>query len=230
MKNLLLSAAVVLTAVSAMAQNPIVNNPDNKPYLGVRLSVDGTIPGDIKSGIVSVDKFNHGAGLSVGAVYNYPVVANFYVEPGVSLYYDTYAINHEVFDDVVDVKHASLRQFGLKVPVMLGYHFDFSPKFNLGVFTGPELNVGFSNDEYVTTSAQVEPGVKVEVHSAPSVYGDNGYMNRVDCGWKIGVGANICKNYYVSLSGTIGMTNVLKNYNGATMHNNGFQLTLGYNF
>ncbi len=227
MKKLALFAAAVTVALGAAAQNSVVNNPDNKAYLGIRLSADALIPGNVKAENISVKKYGAGPGVSLGAVYNIPIVANFTVEPGVEFYYGSESIEESALNNL-NYKNRSLRQFGMRVPVMLGYHFDFNNNFSLNVFTGPMLNVGITNDYYLTTKLNNEGD---SYHWSGTMYNDEG-LNRVSGAWRLGVGATFKQKYYVALSGDMGFTNLLKNNaNGNyTMKQNAFHLTLGYNF
>lgn len=234
MKKLFLLSLVALASLGVSAQKNILNNPNNKPYFGARMSIDASIPGDVKytveNSTLSTSPYGTGGGISLGGVYNIPVVANLYVEPGVDLYYHTNSINVGNFigeeSSNSNYSHRSLRKFGMRVPVQLGYHFDFNPQTSFAVYTGPVLNVGFSNDYYLTTKEHNN----IQSHFSGSMYN---IMNRVDLSWRIGVGVNFLKNYYVGLSGNIGMLNMMKNNVkdvDTKMHENGFQLTLGYNF
>ena len=237
--------AIALMGVASMvsAQSRIVNNPDNRPYFGARLSVEAAQPGSIEAGNIKKDVFKPGAGLSIGAIYNQPVVANFYIEPGLELYYNTTKFNTDdsQFQNV-HLKSNSTRSFGMRVPVMLGYHFDFSPKFSVAIQTGPVLKVGFSDDYYLTSETRFSQrdSEAYRWHASGSMYNDNVYtgagvvnaFNRVDCSWRISLGFNFLKNYYAALSGDIGMVNQIKHSNNGAYkrYNNLFQLTLGYNF
>lgn len=235
MKKLLLLSLAAIASIGASAQSSITNNPNNKSYFGARLSVDASIPGNLKythgSTSFSTDPFGTGGGVSVGGVYNIPVVANLYIEPGMELYYNTNSINVGNFmgdDDIInrDFSHRSLRKFGMRIPVLAGYHFDFTPNLSLLAFSGPVLNVGFSNDYYLTTKERSN----MQSHVSGSMYED---MNRINLSWRIGVGVNFLKNYYFALSGDMGMLNMMKQPgNGikAKMYENGFQMTFGYNF
>lgn len=227
MKKLALLAAAATVALGAAAQNTVVNNPDNKAYLGIRLSADALIPGNVKAENVSLKELGAGPGVSLGAVYNIPIVANFTVEPGVEFYYGAESIEESALGNF-NYKNRSLRQFGMRVPVMLGYHFDFSRDCSLNVFTGPLLNVGITNDYYTTTKLN---DVGVSNHWSGSMYNDEG-LNRVSGAWRLGLGFTYKQKYYVALSGDMGFTNLLKNNaNGnVTMKQNGFHFTLGYNF
>lgn len=235
MKKILTASLVLLSAVGVSAQSSVLDNPDNKAYFGARISIDASIPGDVNAQLggmkISTDMFGTGGGLGIGAVYNAPIVANLYVEPGVDLYYHTNSINIPNFIDEElsnsDFANRSLRKFGMRIPVQVGYHFDFAQNLSLAIFTGPVLNIGFSNDYYI--SSKKEQGV--QFHESGSMYDS---MNRADLSWRIGVGVNFAENFYLALSGDIGMLNMIKNndpdFDKISMHENGFQLTLGYNF
>ena len=75
------------------AQNSIVNNPDNKAYFGIRVGGNLTCPGKLTSDDVGFSLFKNGGGIEVGGIFNGPIVANFYIEPGLKLYFDTYSAN-----------------------------------------------------------------------------------------------------------------------------------------
>lgn len=242
MKKTILLALTLLAGVGvASAQSRVLNNPNNKPYVGARLSVESSVPGDLEYSNVKKSVYNPGAGVSLGLVYNQPIVANFYVEPGVEFYYDTQKMD---LDDSslsnVRMKSHSARSFGMRVPVMLGYHFDFSPKVNLAVFTGPVLKVGFSDDYYLTSETEMVNNEAIRLHQSGSLYNDNAFTgaglsnayNRVNCSWRIGVGVNFLKHYYAGLSGDLGLVNKIKHDNNGAYNqkDNLFQFTLGYNF
>lgn len=163
-----------------------------------------------------------------------------YLEPGVGFYYNTMSIKKDYLDEELDelgieYKNRSVRQWGMRIPVNFGYHFDFADNFNLAIFTGPVLNVGFSMDQYV----KVKMG-NLEVKSTGSLYkaeekDEDDRFNRCNLDWRVGVGANF-NNYFIAVSGDIALTNgyhVAKNnskYYSTSYHQNLFQLTLGYNF
>lgn len=243
-KTILLAMAILAGASVASAQSRIVNNPDNKSYVGVRLNIESAVPGNVEYANNKVGVQKSGAGLSIGAIYNKPIVANFYVEPGLELYYNTTKFNENNLSlENLRWKSNSTRSAGMRIPVMLGYHFDFSPKVNVAVATGPVLKVGFFDDYYMTTETMQNPvtGNAERLHYSGSMYKPNSFnevgeyelsQNRVDCAWRISIGVNFLKHYYVGLSGDIGMVNQIKNTNNGAykMKNNLFQLNLGYNF
>lgn len=235
MKKIFLLAFAAISPLVSFAQHNGMDNNNNKSYFGLRLSIDASIPTDVNYRInnlsLSTEMFGTGGGVSVGAIYNIPVVANLFIEPGVDLYYHTNSINiPNFFGDEnasnTDYMSRSLRKFGMRIPVMIGYHYDFDSTLSAAFFTGPVLNIGFSNDYYLTTVETDD----VKFHYSGSMYDT---MKRANFSWRIGFGVNFFNNYYVGISGDIGMLNMMKNNSTKDhikMHENGFQLTLGYNF
>lgn len=225
-KHLLTAFALAAVAVSASAQDRIFNNPDNKGYFGIRVAGEVTCPGDITYGGLGLDAYKNGGGIEFGAIYNAPIVANFYLEPGLKFYYNAYSANKDMlgadddfdFDQLFD--SLSIRKFGMRIPVMAGYHFDFTDNVKVSVFTGPELEIGFTAKEHMKAN-----GYSV----SESVYGEDGGMNRVDLSWGFGAGVTY-KKLYIGVSGTVGMLNMLSDGDGMKFHENRASLTLGYNF
>lgn len=114
-----------------------------------------------------------------------------------------------------------LREFGFRAPLQIGYHFDFSA-FKLYAFTGPEFNLGVIGRNHYTEKSN---GTKVS--ESENMYSTEGGFNRFDTAWRIGAGISV-DNYYLSLSGSIGMLDRAKEE--ISWHQNVVSVTLGYNF
>lgn len=216
-KSVLALALAALGAFTVSAQD----YSSNSPYFGVRASLDISAPSSDPGNL-----YKNGVGFSVGAIYNYPVGGNFYFEPGASLYYNTWGFSEgsKIINDV-KLWDVSFRNFGLEIPLMFGYHFDFTPTTNLAVFTGPTLRIGFVNDMHYKAE-----GDGYELSDYQGMYGDNGMYNRFDCAWKFGVGINFSQ-YYIGVSGQIGMINLYQDEVQADhFRMNTVNFTLGYNF
>lgn len=223
MKKFILSVAISLMAIMpSLAQNSIFNNPDNKAYFGVRIGGEVTCPGNVSANHIGLDVFKSGGGIELGGIYNVPVVANFYVEPGVKFYYNTFSVKNDFVVDLQDdiiFNSVSFKKYGMRIPVMAGYHFDFTNDIKVSAFTGPELEIGFSAKEYIK-------GHNIEM--SESVYGEDGGMNRVDLLWGLGAGVTY-KQYYFGVSGSLGMLNMF-NDSDATFHENRVTFSVGFNF
>ena len=222
-KTLLTLALAVSGFFCANAQDKIFDNPDNKPYFGARFSIDIDCPTkmtakvyddnhitDIKSKV-----FKTGGGFELGGIYHYPIIANFYVEPGLGFYYNAYNFD-EAFKEE---QKGSIRKFGMAIPVMLGYHFDFTDDIKVSVFTGPELDVAFSGKAHWNEGD----------HSVyTNVYRKDGELHRANLLWDFGAGVSYQK-FYFAVSGGPGLCNMSK-VKGTSFHEGKARLTFGYNF
>lgn len=216
--TLVLAAAACLPM--AAQDNSIVNNPDNKAYFGIRLGGEITCPGDVTSQGVGISAYKNGGGVELGGIYNMPVVANFYIEPGLKFYYNTYSAKKSIIDAIdSDMSSASVKKFGMRIPVTAGYHFDFTDNTKVYVFTGPELEIGFSAKE----KAKSKSGISM----SENLYSEDG-MKRVNLLWSIGAGISY-QRYYFGVSGNLGMLNMIDQDN-VSFHESRVSFSLGYNF
>lgn len=195
-------AATTLLSLGATAQT--------SGHFGVRVGGEIACPGDISQDGVGVDAFSVGGGIEFGVVYTAPISTGFYIEPGLKLYYNQYSFNKDVID-----ADASIRKFGMRIPVQAGYRFGLTDEIGLHVFTGPELEIGFSAKEHQGSYSE-------------SLYGEDGGMKRVDLLWSIGAGVSY-KHFFYAVSGSLGMLNMLSD-SDAKFHENRVTFTIGYNF
>lgn len=242
MKRKLLTLAIAAVAALTATAQDIFDNPNNRPYFGVRASYELACPTNISyaGNKIESTSLGNGSGFNLGVIYNLPMWKNLYFEPGVSLYYNTWSINKGFALDVLEHEHeilvdkvnsASVRRWGLRIPLHIGYHFDFTPDIKVSVFTGPELELSLSGS--------VNYGVK-HASVTGDAFGDEGNFNRPDFKWRFGVGATFMDHYYVAVSGAVGICDMVKKYpyiyegnytkREAEMRSNVFDLTIGYNF
>lgn len=223
MKKYILAAVIgAISLLPSLAQSSLVNNPDNKAYFGIRVAPEITCPGSVTSDNIGISAFKNGGGIEFGGIYNVPVVANFYIEPGLKLFYNTYSLKDDFVGSIEDdmiFESVSFKKFGMRIPVMAGYHFDFTKDIKVSVFTGPELEIGFSAKEYIK-------GHNIDMSG--SLYGDEGDMKRVDLLWGVGAGVAYRK-FYFGVSGGIGMLNMFDD-SDIKFHENRVTFSLGYNF
>lgn len=192
MKKFALCAAVAAVMLSS-GEKAVASVFDNDNYdsseLTIRpvLSLDITCPGDIKAGdIFKVDALNSGAGLSFGAVVDVSLWHNLYLESGLKFYYHTVKVNDKLLDipdtelpDNINPVSASIREFGITIPVLAGYHFDFD-NLSLHVFTGPEFSIGLSGKSHASYTSG-----GTDLSASESIYDD---FRRGDIAWVIGAG------------------------------------------
>lgn len=212
----LITALSIAGAVQAQNINYLIENPDNKAYLGIRAGLD------ISSASGSIDgAYGNGAGFTIGAIYNIPLWKNLYFEPGVHIFYDTFKEsiltedNHIPVTEVIEI-NGSIRNFGFRIPLNAGYRFDFTDDISVSIFTGPVLNTNITaKGHYSGHSVSImEKGFK-----------------RFDLQWDFGASMSYAHNYYVSVTGAIGITRAYSfQVDGLSYRRNTCNIAVGYNF
>lgn len=234
------ATAILLSANAASAQSYLFDNPDNKAQLGARVALDFNSAAD--GGAM----YSNQPGFSIGAVYQIPLWMNLYFEPGLSIFYDTFgttrvnsipqfnadgsAMTDEDGEPVsLDYRiDGSMRNFGFRVPLNVGFHFDVTDEIKVGVFTGPQINLSL-----VARYHQQEIKVPGEEEPAwgTSLFGTKGFRH-IDLQWNFGV--NVCyQHYYMAMSGSVGMSDMKIGTDELLtrdIRRNQFCITLGYNF
>lgn len=213
-KKLFLSFIALCGTLSVSAQADIFDNPANKAYFGARLGLDVSSVSDNR-----YDSYSNGAGFSIGAIYQIPLYKNLYFEPGLSLFYDTFGQERQSADSnglpyQID---GSIRNFGFRIPLVAGYHFDFTDDIRIAPFTGPQLNASVSATEH-WDSREPRNG---------SIFGHHGFKH-FDLQWVFGVGVTY-QRYFASVSGSVGMTKCYSS-NADSFKRNIFNVSIGYNF
>jgi outer membrane autotransporter protein len=212
MKKLLFSLVAAACCLSAAAQSDIFDNPNNEAYLGARIGLDITTPAGTYT---NIDSYGNGAGFTIGAVYNIPVYKNLYVEPGLSIFYNSFSDKIYLDPSGMNELKGSIRNLGFRVPLVAGYFFDFTDDIRVAPFTGPQLNASIIARRHYD-------GLDSE-----SCFGSNGFKH-FDVQWLFGVGVTY-QRYYVAISGGVGLTRC---YSAADdrFRRNTFNIALGYNF
>lgn len=220
---LFLTLVIACCAAPAKAQTATTfSNPFNMPHFGIRVGGDIVCPGSISADNVGLKVFSSGGGIEFGAIYNLPLIANFYIEPGLKFYYNRYSMKKDFIDMIDDsgvISNVSFNKYGLRIPVMAGYRFDIAPSAGLHLFTGPEFEIGISAKEHVGDGS----------HSASAdLYGDDGGMRRADILWSIGAGIST-GHFIFSVAGSFGMLNMY-DITDVSFHENRVTFSVGYNF
>lgn len=234
-------AACLGCATAAQAASLVVDNPDNHPYFGARLGVD------ISSMANGGPWYSSKAGFSLGAVYNIPLFMNLYFEPGLSIFYDTFgtlkydAEANPLYQDgvpgqpeekVVQVD-GSIRNLGFRIPMNIGYHFDFAEDLSLKVFTGPQINFSFLA-KYHQNRYRLPVSDEIMESQSHSIFGTNGFKH-IDLQWNFGLGLDY-QRYYVGLTGSLGITKMMESKAlfpdnpHKKLRRDLFTITVGYNF
>lgn len=201
--QLLITIVFLICCVNGVVR---ASEPDTRPMWGVKAAIDLNLPGKWHTDDFKDKMYRPGFGVNIGAVYNVYLGKDFYFEPGLSLFYDTYSYyKFSVLgpDGMVVESDPSLYKVGLRVPVIFGRMFDFSEKFAMTIFTGPEISYAFAGEINAKNKDMFgEPGLRL--------FGKgDGCQRRVDCAWKAGIGFPT-GDWYVSLDVAFGLIDMLK--------------------
>lgn len=168
---------------------------------GLRAAFDINIPSKLGGRLngEKLEMFRIGCGGTLGAVYTHWFGNGVFIEPGASLFYDTYSFK-DLYIDAESKKPAdpSLYKFGVRIPLVIGYSYDLFESMPMRVYTGPELSYAFAGKIRVK-----DKGCPTDFNT--EIFGKDGFMNRVDCSWKIGLGvetdiATICMDVSVGMA------------------------------
>ena len=196
---------------------------DTKPMWGIKAAFDINIPGKWHFDGGSVDMLRHVFGGTVGGVCNIYLGHDFYLEPGVSLFYDTYSYKDIYIDAHSNSIDPTIYKIGLRIPVVAGYTFEFTDKFDMSVYTGPELSYVFKGGirgTYINSDNE-------DIGETLNPYGKHGMHRRFDCAWKIGL-AFPTEYVTLNIDAAIGITDICKN--DISMRENRFSIGLAHYF
>ena len=154
-------------------------------------------------------------GFKAGGVVNIPVVAGFYVQPGI--FYSTKGFKYN--GDLPGIESSTNLGY-IEVPVNALYRFDLGNAGGIFVSAGPYAAFAV-NGKTKTTLLGVETKTDVEFGS------DAGETKRFDYGLNAGLGYETPWGVYVRAQYGLGLAN-LSNINDGTVKNKGFQFSLGF--
>lgn len=228
-RNLVAILAIISIAFSSAAQS-VFNSGDNTPYWGLRGSLNVNIPGEYKTPIGKFD-YKTGAGFSIGAIYNIPVVANLYFEPGLSFYYDSFKMDELTFGtdegEIINTESPKVVQTGFRVPLNIGYRFDLFENGSISIFTGPEFGIGISAN--VKSNALESEGIKTNLYNDNNAMGADGAWHRFSASWNIGAQLAVGEHFVFGLVGNIGVSDLVES-DKVSFRENAIRITFGYDF
>ena len=225
MKRTIIMLAALASLLPTKAANIVVNNPDNHAFWGVRATFDYSVSTMVNytNAAYSFRPLKAAPGFQLGAIYNLPLVANLYLEPGVNFFYDTHKENIYVGTSITSSQaDLSYSRYGVRVPVMVGYHFDVWENASLKVFTGPEVSYGIGS----STSISYD-GNKADIIGFKPDFYDR--VKRFECSWDFGAGITF-SNIDISVAGSLGLLNANTAESSLDYKINRIYVAVGYNF
>lgn len=170
---------------------------------GAKASLDINVPGKWKVGDYSTKLYKSGVGFSVGGVYTNYVTDNFFIEPSLSVFYDTYSCDFTIQSDVNSIGvEPRTYKWGMRLPLVVGYTFDITDVFAVTVFTGPEFDYAFAGGYRLKDKT-----LQKEIDD--TLFGkEDGQQRRVSCSWKGGI-AFPFSNWRIDLEAVAGITDII---------------------
>ncbi|MDE6637323.1 MAG: PorT family protein [Muribaculaceae bacterium] len=201
MKKTLITLVIMISAISSYAQGDT--------GWGIRAAFDINIPSKLGGRLndEKLDLFRTGYGATIGAVYSYWISDFVFLEPGVSLFYDTYAYKDLIISDEKGKtieEDPSLYKLGVRIPVVIGYSYNLFDNLPMRVYTGPELSYAFSGSVRIKNKALLDG-------DEFTLFGKNGFMKPWDCAWKIGLGADF-DIATICVEASMGITDIYKDH------------------
>lgn len=186
---------------------------------GAKASLDFNVPGKWKIGDASFKMYDSGFGFSVGGVYSHYFTDNFFVEPSLSIFYDTYSGDFTIMEEVGTKEVVpGIYKVGLRLPVVIGYTFDITDEFAISVFTGPELNYAFAGGYRWKDKSLKEQLADMKLFGS-----DDGMQRRLSCSWKGGIGFPY-SDWRVDIEAAVGVTDIIQG--PASVKENRFTVSL----
>lgn len=198
MKKILILVALLVSALFSYAQGS----------WGVRAAFDINIPSNV-GGIPDIpgvdnkvlkEMYRQGYGGTIGVVYDHWLSNSIFLQPGLSLFYDTYSYKNLIIgEDSKQEKDPSLYKLGIRVPIVIGYSYNLVDVLPMRVYTGPEFNYAFAGDIRFENRDLVGD----DWH----LFGKNGEQRRFDIAWKLGLAAEL-DIATVAVEAAIGVTDL----------------------
>jgi len=173
-------------------------------------------------------------GYHVGAVMDWNVAKNLYVQPG--LYFTTRGA--KTSDEGMDMK---INMNYLQVPITVAYRFSVTEKVKIDLNVGPYVAFGlggkakFSEDDwddygyygydYDYDDDWDDWGESNDM----KMFGSEGLCKRFDAGLRFGAGVHF-QRFYLGLNYDLGLANIARESGLGKIKNGSFQISLGYNF
>lgn len=207
-------AVIVAFASTISAQNPAMS------YWGVRASYDITT----STKTTRIAQWRSGA--SVGIVYHGAFGSRWFIEPGMSLYYNPITLSGDLgYEKPAHDIRGRINNTGLCIPVNLGIDIFDNYKVRVMAYTGPKLYINISTKAKYT---------RYDPYSAPMEIIDKMKNTGMDIAWDLGFGANFNQKWHAHIEGTLGLSNWMNlDPMGGTQFNfrrAQISVGLGYNF
>ncbi|MDO4320811.1 MAG: outer membrane beta-barrel protein [Bacteroidales bacterium] len=209
----LLAAASLAMSATAQTAGPVESRA------GIDLSYELAIPSGSRGA------WDTGSGVTLAGLYKWYFAPRWTFTPALAAYYNTMGADYMVADNTV--YDSTIKNFGLRLPLMIGFDVVQNDNLIFTVATGPWVNFNL----YARQNAM--PDALAEVPVPPSVNLFNHGFKRVEGLWGIALNATFSDHYTVGITSSVAFT-PLANYgnhdNKLRIRRNTIAISLGYKF
>lgn len=205
LKQVILSLILLSGCVAAGAQTTS-DKADNVKYdlskgsvqlpnggISVNLAFELTTP----SG--SAGRWTTGGGAYLSAVYYHYLKSQWFIASGVAGYYTS--LGTDFIPGSTTYSDASIKNWGLRIPLQAGLTIPLQPDLDLTLSTGPQLNINLvANEELPPDFSQPVPVPGESI----SLFGKG--FRRVEAQWSFWGGFTFMEHYSVGISAAIGLS------------------------
>ena len=187
-------------------------------------AIDGSFELAIPSG--SHGQWHTGSGAALVGSYRLPLGSQgWFFRPALGVYYNTMGNDYFYTGDAV--YDGTVKNFGIRIPLMAGYTFTPNDNLSLSVATGPWMKINLFARQYGMPDATAQPAVPRSVNLFHRGF------RRVEALWGISLSATFREHYTVGITTGVAFTPLARygnRDNKIRIRRNTIALSLGYNF
>lgn len=195
-------------------------DPENVTGFSANLAFELTTPGG------SQGRWTTGGGATLTVLYTRQLYSHMFASGGIAGYYST--IGTDFIPESTVITDASIKNWGIRIPLHIGMVVPTTPELNLTMSTGPQLNVNlYAHEQLPPDFSQTVPKPGESIN----LFGRG--FHRLDLQWGFWVGLTYLKHYTIGLQGGIGLSpEASMKYGRRTLHirRNNIALVLSYTF
>lgn len=219
MKRTMLSlCAAAIGAISALGQTALDSVPAPS-----RFGVMGAFELSIPSG--SHGAWDTGSGASLLAYYRLPLTEHFDFVPAIGGYYSTMGADYLYSNGAT--YDGTVKSAGIRIPLSVAYHFAPSQAVDVGIATGPWININLYARHYAMPAPMADPPAPRSANLMR--YG----VKRVEALWGLVLSVTFKEHYTVGITTGVAFTPLASfgnRDNKIRIRRNTIALSLGYNF
>ena len=175
----------------SIAESELLNQNPTRSGVSTHLAFELTTPTG------SHGRWTTGGGATLSVAYTHYFTPRWFISPAVAAFYST--MGTDFIPDYDHVYEGTLKNYGARIPVHVGYRMQLPYDFSLSVATGPQLNVSIYAKEHPSPDFEAP-----DIEPDPINLFGRGF-HRLDMQWGFFAGLTYKDHYCLGLSGGIGL-------------------------